>query len=92
MPANRISDLLLDRQRLVLALLEQLGHARAARELLLRRLVEVGAELGEGRQLAVLRQLEAQLAGDLLHRRDLGGAADAADRQMPTLTAGRTPE
>ena len=73
-------DLLLDRQRLVLPLLEQLGHARAARQLLLGRLVEVGAELRERRQLAVLRELEAQLAGDLLHRRDLRGAADAADR------------
>ena len=43
-------------------------------------LVEVGAELGEGGQLAVLGELEAQGAGDLLHRLDLGGAADPGDR------------
>src|SRR5262245_3582725 len=73
-------DLLLDRQRLVLPLLEQLGHARAARQLLLRRLVQVRSELRERRQLAVLRQLEPQLAGDVLHAGDLRGAADAADR------------
>src|SRR5579862_2110907 len=72
--------LLLDGQRRVLALLEELGHTRAARELLLRRLVEVGAELREGRELAILRELEAQLAGHLLHRRDLRGAADARHR------------
>ena len=80
MAAYRITHLLLDRQRLVLALLEQLGQAGAAGQLLLGGLVEVGAELGEGGQLAVLRQLEAQRAGHLLHGLDLGGAADAADR------------
>ncbi len=67
-------------QRLVLALLEQLDHACAAVELRLRRLVEVGAELGERLELAVLRQVEAQRAGDLLHRLDLGVAAHAGHR------------
>ena len=37
------------------------------------------AELGERRQLAVLRQVEAQLAGHLPHRLDLRGAAHAGD-------------
>ncbi len=72
--------LLFDRQRLVLPLLQELGHAGAAGELLLRRLVEVRAELREGRQLAILRQLQAELAGHLLHGGDLGGATDAAHR------------
>jgi hypothetical protein len=85
-------DLLFHRQGHVLALLEQLGDARAAGQLLLGGLVQVGAELGEGGEGAVLGELEAQLAGDLLHGRDLGRAADAADRQMPTFTAGRWPE
>ena len=75
-----IDDLLLDRHRHVLALLEELDQALAAVELRLRGLVEVGAELGEGRQLAVLREVEAQRAGDLLHRLDLRVAADARHR------------
>src|SRR4030095_10029130 len=41
----------LDSEGGVLPLLEELDHALAARELLERRLVEVGAELGEGGQL-----------------------------------------
>src|SRR5207237_10309850 len=67
----------LDRHRHVLALLEDLGEAGAARERLLRRLVQVGPELRERRQLTILRQLEAQAAGDLLHALDLRVAADA---------------
>ena len=60
-----IADLLLDRQRHVLALLQHLDQALAAIELPLRGGVEVGAELREGRHLAVLREVEAQRAGDL---------------------------
>ncbi len=48
--------------------------------MLLRRRVEVGAELRERRHLAVLREVEAQRAGDLLHRLDLRRAADARHR------------
>ena len=44
------------------------------------RLVEVGGEHGEGGQLAVLREVEAQAAGHRLHGLDLRGAADAARR------------
>ena len=73
-------DLLRHRQRLVLRLLQDLDQARAAIELLLRRLVEVGAELRERRQLAVLREVETQRARDLPHRLDLRGAADARHR------------
>ena len=64
----------------VLALLEDLDQPLAAVELRLRRLVEVGAELRERRQLAVLREDEAQRARDLLHRLDLRVAADARHR------------
>ena len=56
--------LLLDRHRLVLRLLEQFDQARAAVELPLRGLVQFGAELGEGFQLAVGGQVEPQRAGD----------------------------
>ena len=73
-------DLLLDRQRLVLRLLQDLDQPRAAIELRLRRLVEVAAELRERRELAVLREVEPQRAGDLPHRLDLRRAADARHR------------
>src|SRR6185436_10770499 len=73
-------DLLLDRQRLVLVLLQDLGHALAAVQERLRRLVEVRGEHREGGHLAVLREVEAQAAGDALHRFHLRGAADARDR------------
>src|SRR5216684_8994889 len=48
-------NLLLDRHRLVLALLQQFGQALAARQQALGGGVEVRRELGEGRHLAVLR-------------------------------------
>src|SRR5215207_11034170 len=72
--------LLLDIYRPVLRLLQNLDEALAARELRLRRAVEVGAELRERRQLAVLREVEAERARDLLHRLDLRRAADARHR------------
>ena len=49
----------------VLRLLEQLDQAGTAVELGLGGLVEVGAEGGERLELAVLREVEAQAAGDL---------------------------
>ena len=55
--------LLLDRDRRVLRLLEQLGQAVAAVELGLRDLVQLGAERRERLQLAELRQVELQRAG-----------------------------
>src|SRR5262245_62541615 len=73
-------DLFLDRQRFVLWLLENLNQACAARELRLRGLVQVAAELRERRQLAVLCEVEAERAGDLPHRADLRRPADARDR------------
>ncbi len=73
-------DLLLDRERRVLGLLEQLDQPCTTLELGLRCRVQVGAERGERLQLAVLGQVQAQPAGDLLHRLDLRRAADPGDR------------
>src|SRR2546430_11326291 len=73
-------DLLLHRHRLVLRLLQHLHDAYPTRELLLRRLVELRAELGERLELAVLREIEPQAARHLLHGLDLGVAADARHR------------
>ena len=69
-----------DRQRRVLRLLEQFGHARAAVELLARGFVEVGGELRERGQLAVLRQVGTDAAGQALDQLRLRGAADARHR------------
>src|SRR5919204_115176 len=43
-------------------------------------LVELGAELGEGLEIAVLREIESQLAGHLLHRLRLRVPTDPRDR------------
>ena len=85
-----IDDLLLDRQRRVLPLLEELDQALAARQLRLRRLVEVGAELREGRQLAVLREVEAQPPATFFIAL-ICAVPPTRDTEMPTFTAGRTP-
>ena len=69
-----------DGQRRALVLVERLDQALAAGQRPLGVGVEVGAELREGLEVAVLRQLELQAAGDLLHRRDLRVAADARHR------------
>ena len=87
MPRKMRDDLLLDRVRLALALLEQLHEAGTAVELRLRGGVEVGAEGRERLQLAVLRELHAQTAGDRLHRLDLGVTADARHR-VPDVQRG----
>src|SRR6185369_8818606 len=64
-------DLSLHRERLELRLLQDFDEPRTARQHALGRGVEVGAELRERRHLAELREVEAQRAGDLLHRLDL---------------------
>src|SRR5581483_4231750 len=73
-------DLVFHRLRGALRLHEDLRHLVAAVQLLLRRLVEVGRQLRERRQLAVLREIELQTAGDRLHRLRLRRRADARDR------------
>ena len=72
-------DLLLGGERLELRLLEQLGEALAAVELVQRHLVEIGAELRERGELAILREVELQGRADLLGRLDRRGEADARD-------------
>ena len=63
--------------RLELRLLQNLHHAVAAIELRLRRIIELGAELGKRLQLAEGGQIEPQAAGDLLHGWNLRFAAHA---------------
>ncbi len=72
-----------DVHRHVLRLLEDLGQAFAAFELVLRRFVEVRAKLSECRQLAKLCKVDTQRTGDLLHRLDLCRTADAARPSYP---------
>ena len=74
-------DLFLDRNRIVLNLLEELDDALAAIEPRLGRGVEIGTELRERRELAELRKIQLHFAGDLLDRLDLRGRTDTADGQ-----------
>jgi hypothetical protein len=69
-----------DRQRRVLRLLEQLGDARAAVQLLARGRVEVAGELRERGELAVLREVGPDAARQALDQLGLRGAADPRDR------------
>ena len=78
-PENR--DLIFDRDRVVLDLLEELDDALAAIEPRLGRGIEIGTELRESGQLAELRQVELDLARHLFDRLDLRGGTNAADRQ-----------
>src|SRR5215468_3745428 len=70
------ADLLLHLERGELCLLQELGQAGASVEKTLRRGVEVGAELREGRHFAILRQLTLDATGDFLHGLGLGRGAD----------------
>ncbi|KAB5588085.1 Acetylglutamate semialdehyde dehydrogenase [Ceratobasidium theobromae] len=72
-------DLLLDRVRRVLRLLEELHEPLTAGELLTGGGVEVGGEHREGLHRAVLREGQLERSGDLLHGLDLGGATDSGD-------------
>src|SRR6478752_5594885 len=73
-------DLLLDRRRRGLTLLEQLDEAHALRELGTRRGVEVGGEHRERLERAVLGEVQLEAAGDRLHRLDLRCDSDAGHR------------
>jgi hypothetical protein len=72
--------LVLDRPGVSLVLVERLDEPRAAVQGGLRVGVEVRAELRERLELAVLRQLEPELARRLPHRLRLGRAAHARHR------------
>ncbi len=72
-------NLLFNRQRLVLILLQDFHQALAAGQLRLRGLIQLlGAELREGGEVAILREIQAQRAGNLAHGLDLRVAAHAA--------------
>ena len=90
MPAKSDDHLMLERHRLVLRLLEDLLQALTAAELGLRRLVEVGTELGEGRQLAELGHVEAQRPATCLIASHWA-SPPTRETEMPTLIAGRMP-
>ena len=79
-PREDREDLLLERPRRVLRLVERRHHPLAAGERPLRLGVELGAELGERLELAVLGKVEAQAARHLPHRLRLGVAAHATHR------------
>merc|ERR1719326_263554 len=64
-----------------LLLLQEFDEDTTAEQLVLRRGVEVGTELREGSDLAVLREIQLQCARDLFHGLDLGGAAHTAHGQ-----------
>ena len=64
-------NLLLDRQRTVLRLFEDLDETGAATELTLGGGIEVGTELGKSGHLAILGEGKTESTGDLLHRLDL---------------------
>src|SRR6202012_2649012 len=74
-------NLFFDGQRLVLILFQNFREALTAAKLRLRRFVElIRAELRERCEIAELRHVQSQRAGNLAHRFDLRVAADAADR------------
>ena len=70
-------DLVLDRERRVLRLFEDLHHASPAFDLFPRTLVEVRGELRKTGKFSVLRHIETELAGDFFHGFYLRRAADA---------------
>ena len=76
-PGEEDGDLPLGREGLELGLLEEFGEALAAVELVERDLVEVGAELGEGGEFAVLGEIEFERCADLLGGFVGGGEAYA---------------
>ena len=83
--------LLLPAQGLELRLLQQFGKALAAVQLLLGQRVKIGAELREGRQLAVLARSSLRVAPTCLTAL-MAAEKPTRETDRPTLTAGRTPE
>jgi len=82
-PGARKKDdhLLTERHRCKLRLLEDFNESDAAVELCLRGLVQVGTELGESGQLAVLCKIQLQRSGNLFHGLHLSRATHAGDRK-----------
>src|SRR5437763_522119 len=73
-------NLVLDLHRNVLWLLQDLGQPATALELRLCGFVQVRAELGKGRELAKLCEVDTQGTSDLLHGLDLGRTAYTGNR------------
>ena len=71
----------LDGEWHILTLLENLDHCCTTSQLLLSGGIEVGTELGEGCNLAILGELQFQSPGDLLHRLPLRSRANARHRE-----------
>ena len=83
--------LFLDRERRKLSLFQNFGEPLAARELRLRRLIQlVGPELREGREFAVLREVQPQRPGHLPHG-SICALPPTRLTERPTLIAGRMP-
>ena len=62
-------------------LLQQLGQSHAAIEKLLRRGIQIGAELRKGFHLAILGQFQLNRARNFFHSLDLGRRSNAGNRQ-----------
>src|SRR5271166_3579774 len=74
-------NLLGERQRLVLSLLQDLRQTASAGELSLGGLVQITAKLRERSQFAILSEIKTQRAGNLPHGLDLRVSADSANRK-----------
>ncbi len=81
MPGVDDHHLFLHRHGLILRLLQNFHQPLSTIQLLLRRFVQLGPEQREGRQFAILRQIQPQRSGHLPHGLDLRAAADAAYRK-----------
>src|ERR1043166_4781941 len=73
--------LLFHRNRVVLFLFKKLDNALTAIESRSRCRIQIGTELRERSQLTKLREIEFDLAGDLLDRLDLGRRSDTTNRE-----------
>jgi len=80
-------DLLLPCERLELRLLEEFGQAAAAVELLLGEGVEIGAELREGRELAILGEIELRVDPTCLTAL-MAAEKPTRETERPTFTPG----
>ncbi len=90
-PAKMIAICFPNVQRLELRLLQHFGQPLTAIELRLRRFVEVGAELRERREFAILREVELQSPATCLMAL-ICAEPPTRVTESPTFTAGRTPE
>lgn len=75
------NDLILEGHRNILVLFEEFGETSATIQEALGGSIEVGTELGEGCNLAILGELQFQSPGDLLHRLPLRSRANARHRE-----------